>query len=88
MLFLNNFWGLILINALTFAMSLFSFGDFFKMREAYVHMQEHHVIQTIWLLAFTKENFASFSLLLNVAMVSDSNLRIGSYAQTLIVLLR
>lgn len=40
------------------------------------HMQEH--------LAFTKENFASFS----VAMVSDSNLRIGSYAQTLIVLLR
>lgn len=51
-------------------------------------MQEHHVIQTIWLLAFTKETFASFSLLLNVAMVSDSNLRIGSYAQTLIVLLR
>lgn len=65
-------------------MSLFSFGDFFKMREAYVHMQEHHVIQTMWLLAFTKENFASFS----VAMVSDINLRIGSYAQTLIVLLR
>ena len=50
MLFLNNFWGLILINALTFAMSLFSFGDFFKMREAYVHMQEHHVIQTILLV--------------------------------------
>lgn len=107
-LFPNNFWGLALINALTFAVSLlflkrinyddtvkvtstlakhFSFGDFFqKMREAYVHMQEHHVIQTMWLLAFTKESFASFSLLLNVAMVSDSNLRIGSYAQTLVVL--
>ena len=39
----------------------------------------------IWLLAIGKATYASFLLLLNVAMVSTSNLRFGSYAQTLAI---
>lgn len=39
----------------------------------------------IWLLAIGKVTYASFLLLLNVAMVSTSNLRFGSYAQTLAI---
>ncbi len=104
----NNFWGLALLNAVTFALSLFflkkikfddtvktvmsaknhfSVTDFLqKMRLAYSHMQQKHVLQTMWLLTFVKVIAMGYGLLLNVAMVSTSNLRIGSYSQTLVVL--
>ncbi|MDE7023780.1 MAG: MFS transporter permease [Ligilactobacillus sp.] len=104
----NNFWGLALLNAVTFALSLFflkkikfddtvktvisaknhfSVTDFLqKMRLAYSHMQQKHVLQTMWLLTVVKVIAMGYGLLLNVAMVSTSNLRIGSYSQTLVVL--
>lgn len=55
------------------------------MKLAYGHMRERHLLQMIWLLAICKVTYASFLLLLNVAMVSTSNLRFGSYAQTLAI---
>lgn len=105
-LYPDQFFGLSLLNALTFALGLFflrkikfddtvkiltaevrfSIKDFFqKMKLAYEHMQERHLLQMIWLLAICKVTYASFLLLLNVAMVSTSNLRFGSYAQTLAI---
>ena len=105
-LYPDQFFGLSLLNALTFALGLFflrkikfddtvktltaearfSIKDFFqKMKLAYGHMQERHLLQMIWLLAIGKATYASFLLLLNVAMVSTSNLRFGSYAQTLAI---
>lgn len=105
-LYPDQFFGLSLLNALTFALGLFflrkikfddtvkiltaevrfSIKDFFqKMKLAYKHMQERHLLQMIWLLAICKVTYASFLLLLNVAMVSTSNLRFGSYAQTLAI---
>lgn len=64
-----------------------SVRDFFKkMNSAYTHMRKRHVLQTIWILAFCKAEYASYILLLNVAMVSVNNLRFGSYSQTLVVL--
>ncbi len=65
----------------------FSVTDFLqKMRLAYSHMQQKHVLQTMWLLMFVKVIAMGYGLLLNVAMVSTSNLRFGSYSQTLVVL--
>ncbi|WP_333637315.1 MFS transporter permease, partial [Ligilactobacillus animalis] len=105
-LYPDQFFGLSLLNALTFALGLFflrkikfddtvktltaevrfSIKDFFqKMKLAYGHMRERHLLQMIWLLAIGKATYASFLLLLNVAMVSTSNLRFGSYAQTLAI---
>lgn len=105
-LYPDQFFGLSLLNALTFALGLFflrkikfddtvkiltaevrfSIKDFFqKMKLAYKHMQERHLLQMIWLLAICKATYASFLLLLNVAMVSTSTLRFGSYAQTLAI---
>ncbi len=105
-LYPDQFFGLSLLNALTFALGLFflrkikfddtvktltaearfSIKDFFqKMKLAYGHMQERHLLQMIWLLAIGKTTYASFLLLLNVGMVSTSNLRFGSYAQTLAI---
>lgn len=105
-LYPDQFFGLSLLNALTFALGLFflrkikfddtvkiltaevrfSIKDFFqKMKLAYEHMQERHLLQMIWLLAICKVTYASFLLLLSVAMVSTSNLRFGSYAQTLAI---
>lgn len=105
-LYPDQFFGLSLLNALTFALGLFflrkikfddtvktltaearfSIKDFFqKMKLAYGHMRERHLLQMIWLLAIGKATYASFLLLLNVAMVSTSTLRFGSYAQTLAI---
>lgn len=101
-LYPDQFFGLSLLNALTFALGLFflrkikfddtvktltaearfSIKDFFqKMKLAYGHMRERHLL----LLVICKVTYASFLLLLNVAMVSTSNLRFGSYAQTLAI---
>ena len=104
----NNFWGLALLNAVTFALSLFflkkikfddtvkmvmsaqdhvSATDFLqKMRLAYIHMKQKHIMQTVWLLTFGKVIAMGYGLLLNVSMVSTSNLRLGSYSQTLVIL--
>ena len=64
----------------------FSIKDFFKkMKLAYTHMQERHLLKIVWLLAESKMIYASYLLLLNVAMASNSELRFGSYAQTLAI---
>ena len=48
-------------------------------------MQERHLLKIVWLLAESKMIYASYLLLLNVAMASNSELRFGSYAQTLAI---
>ncbi len=64
----------------------FSIKDFLKkMKLAYTHMQERHLLKIVWLLAESKMIYASYLLLLNVAMASNSELRFGSYAQTLAI---
>ncbi|WP_326516753.1 hypothetical protein [Ligilactobacillus murinus] len=49
-------------------------------------MKQKHIMQTVWLLTFGKVIAMGYGLLLNVAMVSTSNLRLGSYSQTLVIL--
>lgn len=106
--FPDDFFGLALFNAVTFALSLyflkkikfddtvksvmsaeqhFSAGDFVKkMKAAYSYMHKQHALQIMWVMAGLKLVYASYSLILTVAMVSETNLRFGSFAQTLVVL--
>lgn len=106
--FPNDFFGLSLFNAVTFAVSLyfikkvkfddkiktimpkeqhFSIKDFLdKMKTAYNCLRGCHVLQIMWVLTCFKFAYASYSLILTVAMVSEANLRFGNFAQTLVVL--
>lgn len=56
------------------------------MKAAYSYMHKQHALQIMWIMAGLKLVYASYSLILTVAMVSETNLRFGSFAQTLVVL--